>query len=97
MLNQTFDRYRSGDSLIHHLDPRVKVVVTFLFVLSTVMLPDGEHFGPLEQPARLVELLRDFLSPSSKPAEERERGGAAAGEDYSPGLWSLGLGRLGGK
>jgi cobalt/nickel transport system permease protein len=41
MFTQTFDRYRSGDSLVHHLDPRVKVVVTFLFILSTVVLPDG--------------------------------------------------------
>lgn len=37
----TFDRYQVGESLIHHLDPRVKVVVTVLFVLSNVLLPDG--------------------------------------------------------
>lgn len=41
MLSQSLDRYRSGDSLIHHLDPRVKVVVTLLFVVSTALLPDG--------------------------------------------------------
>jgi cobalt/nickel transport system permease protein len=35
------DRYRTGESLIHHLDPRVKVVVTVLFILSNVLLPDG--------------------------------------------------------
>jgi len=39
------DRYRPGDSLIHQLDPRVKVVVTVLFVLSTVLLPDGAWLG----------------------------------------------------
>ena len=27
--------------LIHHLDPRVKVVVTVLFIVSNVILPDG--------------------------------------------------------
>jgi len=37
----TFDRYRAGKSLIHRLDPRVKVVITVLFVLSNVLLPDG--------------------------------------------------------
>jgi cobalt/nickel transport system permease protein len=37
----TFDRYLTGESLIHHLDPRVKVVVTVLFILSNALLPDG--------------------------------------------------------
>ena len=36
-----FDRFRSGESLIHRLDPRVKVVVTVLFIVSNVLLPDG--------------------------------------------------------
>jgi cobalt/nickel transport system permease protein len=35
------DRYQKGESLIHRLDPRVKVVVTVLFILSNVLLPDG--------------------------------------------------------
>ncbi len=37
----TFDRYEHRESLIHHLDPRVKVVVTVLFIISNVLLPDG--------------------------------------------------------
>lgn len=37
----TFDRYQARESLIHRLDPRVKVVVTVLFILSNVLLPDG--------------------------------------------------------
>ena len=37
----TFDRYESRESLIHRLDPRVKVVVTVLFIVSNVLLPDG--------------------------------------------------------
>jgi cobalt/nickel transport system permease protein len=36
-----FDRYHSGDSPVHHLDPRVKVLVAVLFILSNVLLPDG--------------------------------------------------------
>ncbi len=36
-----FDRYQAGTSLIHRLDPRVKVAVTVLFILSNVLLPDG--------------------------------------------------------
>ncbi|MAT97328.1 MAG: cobalt ECF transporter T component CbiQ [Anaerolineaceae bacterium] len=37
----TFDRYQQGTSLIHRLDPRVKVVLTLLFIVSNVLLPDG--------------------------------------------------------
>ena len=37
----TFDRYESNESLIHRLDPRVKVVITVLFIISNVLLPDG--------------------------------------------------------
>ncbi|MBS1254096.1 MAG: Nickel transport protein NikQ [Anaerolineales bacterium] len=36
-----FDRFRAGESLIHRLDPRIKVVVTVLFIVSNVLLPDG--------------------------------------------------------
>ncbi|MEW6718743.1 MAG: cobalt ECF transporter T component CbiQ [Chloroflexota bacterium] len=36
-----FDQYQDRPTLIHHLDPRVKVVMMFIYVLSTVMLPDG--------------------------------------------------------
>lgn len=37
----TFDRYHAGQSVVHRLDPRVKVVVTVLAIVSNVMLPDG--------------------------------------------------------
>ncbi|MEA3351483.1 MAG: cobalt ECF transporter T component CbiQ [Chloroflexota bacterium] len=37
----TFEHYQNQESLIHHLDPRVKVVVTVLFVISNALLPDG--------------------------------------------------------
>ncbi|MFQ5615958.1 MAG: cobalt ECF transporter T component CbiQ [Anaerolineales bacterium] len=39
-----FQRQRPGqdaESLIHRLDPRLKVVVTLLFILSNALLPDG--------------------------------------------------------
>lgn len=36
-----FDRYHDIHSFIHHLDPRVKVVVTVAFILSNALLPDG--------------------------------------------------------
>jgi cobalt/nickel transport system permease protein len=35
------DRYQTGESLIHHLASQVKVVLTVLFILSNVLLPDG--------------------------------------------------------
>lgn len=36
-----FDRFHEAESRLHHLDPRVKVVVTILFILSNALLPDG--------------------------------------------------------
>lgn len=36
-----FDRYHEKESFIHHLDPRVKVVVTIVFIVSNALLPDG--------------------------------------------------------
>jgi cobalt/nickel transport system permease protein len=36
-----FDRYNPGESLIHNLDPRVKVLITIVFIVSNVLLPDG--------------------------------------------------------
>jgi cobalt/nickel transport system permease protein len=35
------DRYQARASLVHRLDPRVKVIVTILFIVSNVALPDG--------------------------------------------------------
>ncbi|GAB4263423.1 MAG: cobalt ECF transporter T component CbiQ [Candidatus Promineifilaceae bacterium] len=37
----TFDRYLYRSSPIHRLDPRVKVVVTLVFIVANVLLPDG--------------------------------------------------------
>ena len=36
-----FDRYHHGHSPLHSLDPRVKVIVTIVFILSNALLPDG--------------------------------------------------------
>lgn len=36
-----FDRYQSGQSLIHQLDPRVKLLTTVAIILSNAFLPDG--------------------------------------------------------
>lgn len=36
-----FDRYHEKESFIHHLDPRVKVIVTVVFIVSNALLPDG--------------------------------------------------------
>ena len=40
-----FDRYHDHDSFIHRLDPRVKVVVTVVFIVSNALLPDGAWFA----------------------------------------------------
>ncbi len=36
-----FDRYHEAGSVLHRLDPRLKVVVTVGFILSNVLLPDA--------------------------------------------------------
>jgi cobalt/nickel transport system permease protein len=36
-----FDRYHEKESFIHRLDPRVKVLVTIVFIVSNALLPDG--------------------------------------------------------
>jgi cobalt/nickel transport system permease protein len=36
------DQYRHRPSLIHNLDPRVKVVTTFLYILAVSLVPEGE-------------------------------------------------------
>lgn len=35
------DQYQQQDSLVHHLDPRVKVLLTVAFIVSMALLPDG--------------------------------------------------------
>ncbi len=41
MHSDAFDRYHHGHSVIHDLDPRIKVVVTVAYILSNALLPDG--------------------------------------------------------
>ena len=41
MHSDAFDRYHHGQSPVHHLDPRIKVIVTIAFILSNALLPDG--------------------------------------------------------
>jgi len=37
----TFDHYQLGHSLLHKLDPRIKILITLTFIFSNVLLPDG--------------------------------------------------------
>jgi cobalt/nickel transport system permease protein len=39
------DRFQAGDSPVHRLDPRVKVVVTVAFIVSNALLPDAAWLG----------------------------------------------------
>jgi cobalt/nickel transport system permease protein len=54
-----FDRYQTRSSLIHRLDPRLKVLATVGFILSNGLLPDGAWlgFGLAWGVALLVSLL----------------------------------------
>ena len=36
-----FDQFQHLNSRVHHLEPRIKVLVTVFFVLSNALLPDG--------------------------------------------------------
>lgn len=36
-----FDRYHDKESFLHRLDPRVKALVTVVFIVSNALLPDG--------------------------------------------------------
>ena len=36
-----FDRYHQGDSILHRLDARIKVILTVAIILSNVLLPDA--------------------------------------------------------
>jgi cobalt/nickel transport system permease protein len=45
MHSDAFDRYHHGQSPLHNLDPRVKVIVTLAFILSNALLPDGAWFA----------------------------------------------------
>jgi cobalt/nickel transport system permease protein len=40
-----FDRYHELESYLHRLDPRVKVAVTVVFIVSNALLPDGAWFA----------------------------------------------------
>ncbi len=51
MQARSFERYQSGDSFLHRLAPRTKVVMAALFILSTLLIPDGAW------PAFLLSLL----------------------------------------
>jgi cobalt/nickel transport system permease protein len=41
MRTDRFDRYQAGTSLVHAFDPRAKVLMAVLFILSNAILPDG--------------------------------------------------------
>jgi cobalt/nickel transport system permease protein len=62
-----FDRYLQGESLIHRLDPRVKVVIAILYIVSNLLLPDGAWWaflgagGFLLLAARLARLPAGYL------------------------------------
>lgn len=40
-----FDRYHEKASFLHNLDPRVKALVTVVFIVSNALLPDGAWFA----------------------------------------------------
>jgi cobalt/nickel transport system permease protein len=45
MHSDLFDRYHAGESPIHRIEPRVKVVLTVTFIVSNVLLTDGAWFA----------------------------------------------------
>lgn len=55
-----FDRYHEKESFLHKLDPRVKVLVTIIFIVSNALLPDGAWIAFLF--AWLFVITANFLS-----------------------------------
>jgi cobalt/nickel transport system permease protein len=55
-----FDRYHHAESLIHRLDPRLKVVASAGFIVSNALLPDGAW--PAFLVSWLVLLIANDLS-----------------------------------
>lgn len=41
MHSNPFDHYHARNSPVHNVDPRMKVLLTFLYIISTALLPDG--------------------------------------------------------
>ena len=41
MRHSFLDRYRQGTSLVHRLDPRLKLLATLAFVLAVTTTPPG--------------------------------------------------------
>ena len=79
----TIGQYFPGNSVIHRMDPRFKIVMTLLFI---VMLFLGQHLYPALRAGALcrgMDLLPDSLSPHLE-----EYPGTAAGfaDNSSAGL-----------
>lgn len=55
-----FDRYHPAESLVHRLDPRIKILITLLFLISNALLPDGAWLSFLV--SWLVLLVANDLS-----------------------------------
>ena len=47
MKGLTLDLYQQRDSPVHRLDPRVKVVLTILVIVSNVLVPEGDWLAML--------------------------------------------------
>ena len=41
MNSKQFDTYRTGSSFIHRADPRIKLILSLLLIISNLLLPDG--------------------------------------------------------
>jgi len=59
------DQYHAGESFIHHLDPRTKVILALLFILTVSLTPFGAFVGYLALFALLMAItLFAHVSPS---------------------------------
>ena len=53
---QSLERLQMGDSVLHRLDPRVKIALTALGILSNILIPDGAWLAFLLTFALLLAL-----------------------------------------
>jgi cobalt/nickel transport system permease protein len=54
----TFDQYQPHRTWVHDLDPRVKVLICVLFIISTALLPDGAWLAYMLSWAFVILLAR---------------------------------------
>ena len=63
MKHEFFDHHRQGSSLVHHMDPRLKLGIMGVFILVVVLVP--YHLASFFVFYAAIPLVLEFLSRGS--------------------------------